>query len=130
MANGHLMLPPPLPRPAAKGNRFASWLNLVLPGAGLFMMGRRKQGLILAALFLVCFFAAIGLFIVSYMRYLNLALSDDLMKGDNLEHIGGIFPRAWLIGLTVAAGIIQLVSMGMMRAAKRGEAGKPNTNSG
>ena len=117
------MLPPPLPKPAAKGNRFASWLNLVLPGAGLFMIGRRKEGLILAALFLACFFAAMGLFLVSYMRYLNLALSDELMKGDNLENIGGIFPRAWLIGLTVAAGIIQLVSMGMMRAAKRGGSG-------
>jgi hypothetical protein len=114
------MLPPPLPKPAEKGHRFAAWVNLVLPGAGLFMIGRRKQGLILAALFLACFFAALGLFLVSYARYLNMALSDDLMKGDNLERIGQVFPRTWLVGLAGAGGIIHLVSMGMLRAAKRG----------
>ena len=114
------MPPPPLPKPAGKGHRFAAWVNLVLPGAGLFMIGRRKQGAVLAALFLACFFAALGLFLVSYARYLSLAMSDDLLKGDKLERVGEVFPRAWLVGLTMAGGIVHLVSMGMLRAAKQG----------
>lgn len=94
-------------------------MNVVLPGAGLFMLGRRKQGVVMAGLFLACFFAALGLFLVAYARYLSLAMSDDLLKGDTLERAGEVFPRAWLVGLAVVAGIIHLVSMAMLRAARR-----------
>ena len=110
--------PPPLPA-ARKNLRFAGALNIFLPGAGLFYLGRRRSGVVLALAFLVCFLAEVGIFVVCYGRYLSLAMSDDLMKGDNLERVGTVFPRAWLIGFAGGGMIIYLCSMILFSAAKR-----------
>src|SRR6266487_1607784 len=68
-----MALPPPLPS-TGKNLRLARWLNVALPGAGLFYLGRRRLGVALAVPFLACFFAAFSLFLVSYGRYLSLAM--------------------------------------------------------
>jgi len=110
---------PPPPLPGAKSFRLAAALNLFLPGAGLIYLGHRRSGAILVTAFLICFCALLGLFLVSYAHYLQLALSDDLLKGDNLERIGDIFPRGWLIGLASAGLAIYVVSAVLMARAKR-----------
>lgn len=111
------MKPPPLP--GAKNLRLASALNLFLPGAGLIYLGRRRSGGILAAAFLICFCAVLGLFLVSYARYLQFALSDDLLQGDNLERMGHLFPRGWLLALAAAGLLIYAISATLMAGAKR-----------
>ena len=110
--------PPPLPA-AGRSLRLAGALNIFLPGAGLFYLGRRRTGAALALAFLVCFLAELGIFVVSYGRYLSLAMSDDLLKNDNLERIGDVFPRMWLIGFAGAGMVIYLWSMVLFTAAKR-----------
>ena len=110
--------PPPLPA-AGRSLRLAGALNIFLPGAGLFCLGRRRTGATLALAFLVCFLAELGIFVVSYGRYLSLALSDDLLKNDNLERIGDVFPRAWLIGFAGMGMVIYLWSIVLFTAAKR-----------
>jgi hypothetical protein len=119
--------PPPLLPAAGKNLRVAGGLNLFLPGAGLFYLGQRRTGAALAIAFLVCFLAEIGIFIVSYGRYLSLAMSDDLMKNDNLERIGAVFPRAWLIGFAAAGLVIYLWSMMLFSVAKRNVAPPQNS---
>jgi hypothetical protein len=59
------------------------------------------------------------LFLVGYVQYLQLALSDDLLKGDKLERIGNVFPRGWLVGLAAAGVFIYAISAGLMLRAKR-----------
>jgi len=113
-----MVRPPPLP-PAGKNLRLARWLNLVLPGAGLFYMGRRCLGAALAVPFLSCFFAALALFLVSYGRYLSLAMGGDILEGDRLERLGEIFPSAWLAGLAIAGVLIQLCSMALFEGEKK-----------
>lgn len=120
--------PPPLPT-APKNLRLARLLNLLVPGAGLFYLGRRRAGAVLASLFLLCFGVAIGIFLLAYVRYLSLAMSDDLLKGDQLERMGEIFPRAWLAGLALAGVGIYLVAHGMFRSAAR-SAGAPPADLG
>ena len=117
------MKPPPLP--GAKNLRLASALNLFLPGAGLIYLGHRRAGGILVTAFLVCFCALLGLFLLSYIRYLQFALSDDLLKGDNLERIGDLFPRGWLIALAAAGLLIYAISAALMVGAKRNTDSKP-----
>jgi len=93
----------------------------MVPGAGLVLLGRVRAGLLLAGSFLLCFGAALGWFLISYIRYLNLAFSDELLKGDTLERIGDTFPR---VGLLVLAGlgiVLHLVSMAMFQAATKDE---------
>jgi len=113
-----MVQPPPLPS-AGKSLRLARWLNLALPGAGLFYLGRRCLGAALAVPFLACFFAALALFVVSYARYLSLAMGGDILEGDRLERLGEVFPRAWLAGLAIAGVLIQLGSMALFAAAKK-----------
>ena len=110
--------PPPIPS-AAKSPRTAQWLNLALPGAGLFYMGRRGLGLALALPFLACFLAAFTLFLAAYARYFSAALSDNLLEGDRLERLGDIFPTRWLVGLACVGGLLQVCSMVLLRRAKR-----------
>jgi len=78
-------IPPPIPR--QKNWRWAATLNLILPGAGLFYMGRRKSGAVLAIAFLVCLAAALGIFLLGYARYLTVILSGDLMRDGQLERL-------------------------------------------
>ena|SRR5437868_1943510 len=110
--------PPVIPTPP-KNFRLAATMNLFLPGAGLVYIGNRRSGIILASAFLVCFAAELGLFLVSYGRYLSMAMSDDLMKNDNLEKIEVVFPRAWLVGFALGGVLIYLVSMALFTVAKR-----------
>ncbi|HEU0010112.1 MAG TPA: hypothetical protein VFT34_09890 [Verrucomicrobiae bacterium] len=116
--------PPPLP-PAGKNLRLARWLNLALPGAGLFYLGRRRLGAALAVPFLACFFAAFSLFLVSYGRYLSLTIGGDILEAGRLEKIGEVFPRVWLAGLAIAGVLIQLCSMALFERAKK-QAAKGN----
>jgi hypothetical protein len=116
------MKPPPLT--GSKNLRLASALNVFLPGAGLIYLGRRRTGGILMAAFLLCFCALMGLFLVSYVRYLQFALSDDLFKGNKLEQIGEVFPRGWLIGLAAAGLLIYAIAAALMSSAKRNASAK------
>ena len=110
--------PPPL-LAAGKNLRLAGGLILFLPGAGLFYLGHRRSGAALALAFLVCFLAELGIFVVNYGRYLSLAMSDDLLKNENLERIGDVFPRAWLIGFAGAGLVIYMWSKALFTIAKR-----------
>ena len=111
--------PPPLPVPRQPSLALARTLNLSLPGLGLFYLGQRTLGLALAIPFLVCFGAEIILFVISYARYINLSLGDDILKGNKLEQIGNVFPRPWLVGFALTGAIIYIVSMICFAAAKR-----------
>ncbi len=121
-----MALPPPLPS-TGKNLRLARWLNVALPGAGLFYLGRRRLGVALAVPFLACFFAAFSLFLVSYGRYLSLAMGGDILEEGRLEQIGEVFPRAWLAGLAIAGVLIQLYSMALFERAKK-QAAKGNNS--
>jgi hypothetical protein len=111
--------------PGAKSLPLASALNVFLPGAGLIYLGHRRTGAVLVVAFLFCFFALMSLFLVSYARYLQLALSDDLLQGDKLERIGNVFPRAWLIGLAAAGLMIWVVSLALMVRARHKKSTNP-----
>jgi hypothetical protein len=113
--------PPPLP---AKVNlRLATALNVFLPGAGLFLLGRRRGGAALAGAFLICLLAVLVLFFVGYARYWSIALSENLMTGNKLEEAGAAFHHRWLIGLAVAGGIVHAVATVWFTRVKRGLAG-------
>ena len=45
--------------------RMATAINVFLPGAGLFYLGRRKQGGVLAGVFLLAFIAVLAIFLAS-----------------------------------------------------------------
>ena len=109
--------PPPLP--ATKNLRLAGALNVFLPGAGLFYLGQRTVGLILAGAFLGCFLVIAGLFLAGYVRYLSIAMSENLMEGNRLEEAGAAFHQHWLVGLAIAGGIIYLWSSILFTRAKR-----------
>ena len=111
--------PPPLPVPRPPSLALARTLNLSLPGLGLIYLGQRALGLLLAIPFLACFGAELVLFLVSYARYINLSLGDDILKDDTIEQIGNVFPRSWLLGLALAGAVIYVVSMICFAAAKR-----------
>jgi hypothetical protein len=109
--------PPPLP--ATKNLRLAAALNLFLPGAGLFYLGRRVAGSILALVFLGFFGTLLIIFLAGYVRYLSIAMSDTLMQGDNLEQAAQSFHQNWLIALAVGGGIVYLVSSILFAVEKR-----------
>jgi TM2 domain-containing membrane protein YozV len=98
--------PPPLPQ--EKNLRAAVLLNLFLPGTGQLYLGRRVLGGVLAGAFLVCFVGMLGLFLIEYARYLNLAISGNILQGRRLEEIGKVFHRGWLLALLVAGLAIYL----------------------
>ena len=110
--------PPELP--VEKKLRLASALNVFLPGAGLFYLGRRASGGILAALFLGCFLAVVIIFLVGYVSYLSVALDPNLLQGNKLEEAGAAFHQGWLTGLALAGAIIYLCSTILFSIAKRG----------
>ena len=108
--------PPPLP---SKINfRLAAALNVFLPGAGLFYLGRRVVGAALACVFLGCFLALAVIFLVGYSRYLSIAMSENLMEGNKLEEAGAAFHQSWLIGLAIAGGAIYAASSVLFTIAK------------
>ena len=111
--------PTPPPLPGARNWRTAAMLNIFLPGAGLCYVGRRVSGAVLLTLFLLCLLAALGIFLAGYVRYFQLALGGHILEGDSIEQIGTLFHPRWLIGLAVAATLIQVAAMGLLAAAKR-----------
>ena len=113
------MTAPPPPLPTQKNLRMAGALNVFLPGAGLFYLGRRKAGGILAGLFLGCFLAVAGIFLTGYVRYLSIALDPHLLEGNKLEEAGAAFHQVWLIAFAVAGAVIYLVSMGLFMAVRK-----------
>lgn len=116
--------PPPLPVPGAvpeseRNLKFAATLNWILPGAGLFHLGRPIAGAVLAGTFLLSFLSVVVLFLIGYARYLSIAMSDDLLQGDKLEQAGAAFHQPWLIGLAVIGGVIYLISSILFARVKR-----------
>lgn len=109
--NGNMANPTPPPLPPDKSRRTANVLNVFLPGAGLFYLGRRKIGAILASAFLTCLFLALVIFLAGYVRYFSLTLSGDILAGDRLEQIGRAFHPRWLVGLAIAGLAIHVTSM-------------------
>ena len=112
MANGQISLerePPPLP--VRKNARAATALNIFLPGAGLIYLGRKTVGWAMMVSFLICLLAALGIFLVGYARYFQLALGGHILEGDRIEQIGGLFHTPWLVGLAIAGGAIHVASM-------------------
>lgn len=85
-------------------------LNVMLPGAGLYYLGWRKAGLAIGLGFGTAFLGVVTVFLVGYIRYLSIAMSEDLMKGDNLEQAGAGFHLPWLVGLAGLGAVLYLVS--------------------
>src|SRR2546422_24702 len=116
------LIPPILPArtpPKQKNMRWASALNLVLPGAGLFYLGRRKLGTVLALAFLVCLAAALGIFLIGYFHYLNVVLGDGLLRDGQLEELSDVFHKRWLVGLLAVAAALQVISICALASARR-----------
>src|SRR5690349_10823425 len=112
-------LPPILPAAGPGPNlRVATALNAFLPGAGLFYVGRRLAGGLLAVGFLACFLSVLIIFLVGYLNYWSLA-SENLMEGNKLEEIGEGFHRAWLLGLAGVGGTLYVISLLWFAAVKR-----------
>ncbi|HUK82557.1 MAG TPA: hypothetical protein VLZ12_08010 [Verrucomicrobiae bacterium] len=105
--------------PEAKSRHLAVTLNLLLPGAGLFYLGRRLIGSVLAIAFLGCFVAALTIFLRGYSEYLSVAVSVDLMQSQQLEHLADAFHVPWLVGLLAAGIVIHIASFVGLAFARR-----------
>lgn len=97
----------------------AGALNVFLPGAGLYYLGQRRVGGLLAGLFLTSFLAVMGIFVVGYVQYLTVALDPHLLEGNKLEEAGAGFHQGWLIALAVVGAILYLISTILFIRAKR-----------
>ena len=109
--------PPPLP--PQKNLRFASALNVLLPGAGLFYLGRRRTGSLLAIAFILCFLALCILFLVGYGNYLSILMSENLLEGNKLEQAGESLHQRWLLGLAIAGLFVYAGSAILFSREKR-----------
>jgi len=115
------MTPPPLPgQPGTDTLRLATTANVLLPGAGLFILGRRKAGAIYAGLFLLCFLIVLVLFLVGYANYLTTAMDPDLLQGNKLEQIGQGFHKEWLMALAGFGVVIYALSTVQFSRVKGG----------
>jgi hypothetical protein len=119
------MVPPPLPGHAGRGTdadrtlRTARLFNFFLPGAGLILLGRRVAGSVLAGAFLICFAGVLGVFLHGYARYLQIALSENLLEGNKLEEAGAAFHQGWTFGFAGAGLVLYLISAWLFAKAKR-----------
>jgi len=109
--------PPPLP--GQPNLRVAKAANVFLPGAGLYLLGHRRSGGILAGLFLLCFLAVLALFVVGYSNYLSAAFDPDLLKPGKLEQIGEGFHQGWLLSLAAIGGVIYATATVLFNRARR-----------
>ena len=108
--------------PAEYGTSGSQWpLVLFLPGAGLVYAGQGLAGYLLSSAFVACFVAAMAIFMFGYASYISLVVSDDLLKGNNLENIGGLFHLPWLIALLILALVLLVASMISLFALRRNE---------
>ena len=113
------MIAQPPPLPGQKNLRLASALNVFLPGAGLFYLGQRWTGALLAAGFLACFAAALSLFLTGYVSYLTVALGGNLLESGKLEEAAAGLHQEWLVVLAIAGGILYLCSSVLFGLARR-----------
>lgn len=104
---------------SAKKLRVATALNVFLPGAGLFHLGHRVVGGCLAGAFLGCFVTMLTLFLAGYYRYLSIAMSENLLEGDNLEQAGAAFHQGWLLSLAGIGMVLYLISTILYSVAKK-----------
>ena len=95
-------------------------LNLIFPGAGLFYLGRRLIGSLLAIAFAACLVVALTIFLRGYSEYLGVSMSGDILQEGNLERLADVFHVRWLIGLVVAAVGIYIASLVGLSFARRG----------
>jgi hypothetical protein len=97
-----------------EARRFATMLNLVLPGAGQIYLGQRLLGCAFAGGALACFVAAVVVFIVGIKRYWELASSGDLFEGRKLEqmreamHPGQLFI---LVGVVILMYVLSIAAL-------------------
>ena len=109
-----------------KSFRLAATLNLFLPGSGLFYLGHRLVGALLAVAFLLCLLASLAIFLIGYAQYLTLALDAQILEGDKLEKMSALFRPGWLVGLLIAGVVIYLISLVFLSwARRRSRAGAP-----
>src|SRR5689334_5882155 len=101
--------PPPIPQP--KSLRFAATLNLIVPGAGQFYLGQKLIGSLMAIVFIACFVSMFIIFYLGYKEYLNTAMGNDILKGEQLEKLGNVFHTRWQIGLLITAVVIYIGSL-------------------
>ncbi len=112
--------PPALPSredPVAKRRR-ATLANLMVPGAGLYLIGQRRTGLLLVTLFLLCFGGVITIFLTGYAAYFKVVLDPDVMQGEKLEHMADGFHLPWVLALTVGGLIVYAVAIILMIRAR------------
>ncbi|MBI3850202.1 MAG: hypothetical protein HY298_07920 [Verrucomicrobia bacterium] len=125
MTSPKWMETPPKVKPA-KSLRVAGLLNLLLPGAGQCYLGQRLFGLVLLVPFIGCFAGALGIFLIGFNQYLELALNGNILEGDRLERIGLVMHPRWLIGLAVMGAVLYLVSfIGLSFAPRENTSDKP-----
>ncbi len=106
--------------------RYATAANVFLPGAGLFLLGERRAGSIVAGVFLACFVAVMAIFLTGYVNYLKMALDPEVLQGNKLERIGDGFHLAWVIAFAAAGVVIYVVATAMfirVRARVRAASG-------
>ncbi|HXJ61225.1 MAG TPA: hypothetical protein VNU68_31660 [Verrucomicrobiae bacterium] len=94
-------------------------MNFLLPGSGLFWLGYRMLGACLSGAFLSCFLAIMTIFLIGYGRYLSIALSENLMEGNNLEQAGAAFHTNWLVGIAAVGLLLYAISAILFSRAKR-----------
>lgn len=107
------------PGAADKTLRLAGLFNFFLPGAGLFLLGQRVLGGIIAGAFLFCFAGVLGVFLHGYARYLDIALSDNLLQGNKLEEAGAAFHQGWTLSFAGVGLALYLISGWLFSRAKR-----------
>ncbi len=114
--------PPALPSAPCRseGLSAAFFANLVLPGMGQWMRGRRVRGTIYAVLFCFFVFALLGSFVSSYAHYLRTVMSGNLFRDQVLEDLGRSFSWKRLLGLFLAAlAVLILAQIDLFVSARR-----------
>src|SRR5437773_4385750 len=105
--------------PEPKSLRFAATLNLMLPGAGQFYLGQRLLGCLLALAFIACFGSMLTIFLVGYSQYLNAAIGNNILQGQQLEQMGNVFHVRLQIALVVVSIAIWIGSLVGLSSARR-----------
>ena len=69
------------------------------------------SGFLFGGAFLGCFLAALVIFLIGYANYFSLAVSGDLLQGNELENVPNLFHARWLIALLLLSIAILIASM-------------------
>jgi hypothetical protein len=94
-------------------------LNLLVPGAGLFYLGHRRAGLLLAFPFLACCGLAVTWLVQGMARYYAVATSDAILQEGALEQLRVSFPVGKFVLVAVAATVLQGVALWWFEVAAR-----------